>query len=202
MKSGVERHYERLFQRYPDMEYMRESVMNAFNIICQAYQQGKKVMICGNGGSAADAEHIVGELMKGFYLPRKIKNPPLEGLQGALPALALTQHTALATAVMNDMDATLIFAQQVYGYGQEGDVLICISTSGNAENVIKAAKTACAMGIKVIGMTGGGNFPGGRLAKYCDVLLAVSADTTADVQELHLPLYHTLCAMLEAEFFG
>ncbi|MCL2421118.1 MAG: SIS domain-containing protein, partial [Defluviitaleaceae bacterium] len=134
MKSGVAQHYERLFERYPNLECMRKPIMAAFDIMRQSYQQGKKVMTCGNGGSAADAEHIVGELMKGFYLPRKIKNPPLEGLQGALPAIALTQHTALATAIINDTDASLIFAQQVYGYGQDGDVLVCISTSGNAEN--------------------------------------------------------------------
>lgn len=153
-----------------------------------------------------DAEHIVGELMKGFYRQRPLHQDEKERigelsakLQGALPALALTQHTALNTAFMNDVDPEMIYAQQLYGYGQNGDVLLAISTSGNAANVVAAAKLAKKLGIRVIALTGEG---GGTLREYADVLLNVPATVTADIQELHLPLYHTLCSMLEEEFFG
>lgn len=200
LKPGIEMYYNRLIKKHPQL--INLPIEDAFTMLKQVYSRGGKTLICGNGGSAADAEHIVGELMKGFLLPRKANNPALahiEGLQGALPAIALTGHTALSTAFANDVNPNLVFAQQVYGYGRPGDALICISTSGNAENVIMAAKTAKALGVNVIGMTGA---TGGKLAEYCDVLLNVPETKTADVQELHLPLYHCLCAMLEEEFFG
>jgi len=200
IKPGVQAHYDRLISRHPQIEKL--PILDAFLLLKKVYDDGGKVLICGNGGSAADAEHIVGELMKGFLLPRQVEDPKLshiQGLQGALPAIALTGHTALSTAFANDVNPALIFAQQVYGYGRTGDALICISTSGNAENVILAAKTARALGIQVIGMTG---VTGGRLAKICDVLLYVPENETVYIQELHLPLYHCLCAMLEEEFFG
>jgi D-sedoheptulose 7-phosphate isomerase len=170
-----------------------------------SFASGGKLLVCGNGGSAADADHIVGELMKGFYKKRSL--PAEEAsklgeyaryLQGALPAIALTQHAALSTAFLNDVNPEMGFAQQVYGYGRDGDVLLGISTSGNSKNVCNAVRVAMNLGIKTIGLTGR---KGGRLSEISDVCIGVPADITADIQELHLPIYHTLCAMLEELFF-
>jgi D-sedoheptulose 7-phosphate isomerase len=199
-------HYAQLFDRYPLLEPCREAVKQAFETLACTFKNGGKLLICGNGGSAADADHIVGELMKGFYLKRRLNAETMEklgemgkNLQGALPAISLTQHTALATAFANDVEPAFIFAQQVYGYGRPGDALLCLSTSGNAGNVLNAAKTAQALGLAVIGMTGES---GGKLPPLCRVCINVPANSPAHVQELHLPVYHTLCAMLEEEFFG
>lgn len=189
-------------------ESCRAAYDEAFRRIEAAYVRGNKLMLCGNGGSAADAEHIVGELMKGFLLKRPVAervfpggvpDPALEKLQGALPALSLNGHPALAAALVNDTDASLIYAQQLLGLGRPGDVLLCISTSGNAHNCCLAAQTARALGVEVIALTGAG---GGRLAELSDCLIAVPERETYRVQQLHLPLYHALCARLEARFFG
>ncbi len=189
-------------------ESCRAAYDEAFRRIEAAYVRGNKLMLCGNGGSAADAEHIVGELMKGFLLKRPVAervfpggvpDPALEKLQGALPALSLNGHPALAAALVNDTDASLIYAQQLLGLGRPGDVLLCISTSGNARNCCLAAQTARALGVEVIALTGAG---GGRLAELSDCLIAVPERETYRVQQLHLPLYHALCARLEARFFG
>lgn len=189
-------------------ESCRAAYDEAFRRIEAAYVRGNKLMLCGNGGSAADAEHIVGELMKGFLLKRPVAervfpggvpDPALEKLQGALPALSLNGHPALAAALVNDTDASLIYAQQLLGLGRPGDVLLCISTSGNARNCYLAAQTARALGVEVIALTGAG---GGRLAELSDCLIAVPERETYRVQQLHLPLYHALCARLEARFFG
>lgn len=189
-------------------ESCRAAYDEAFRRIEAAYVRGNKLMLCGNGGSAADAEHIVGELMKGFLLKRPVAervfpggvpDPALEKLQGALPALSLNGHPALAAALVNDTEASLIYAQQLLGLGRPGDVLLCISTSGNARNCCLAAQTARALGVEVIALTGAG---GGRLAELSDCLIAVPERETYRVQQLHLPLYHALCARLEARFFG
>ena len=189
-------------------EGCRAAYDEAFRRIEAAYVRGNKLMLCGNGGSAADAEHIVGELMKGFLLKRPVAervfpggvpDPALEKLQGALPALSLNGHPALAAALVNDTDASLIYAQQLLGLGRPGDVLLCISTSGNARNCCLAAQTARALGVEVIALTGAG---GGRLAELSDCLIAVPERETYRVQQLHLPLDHALCARLEARFFG
>ena len=189
-------------------ESCRAAYDEAFRRIEAAYVRGNKLMLCGNGGSAADAEHIVGELMKGFLLKRPVAervfpggvpDPALEKLQGALPARSLNGHPALAAARVNDTDASLIYAQQLLGLGRPGDVLLCISTSGNARNCCLAAQTARALGVEVIALTGAG---GGRLAELSDCLIAVPERETYRVQQLHLPLYHALCARLEARFFG
>ena len=186
----------------------RAAYDEAFRRIEAAFVRGNKLMLCGNGGSAADAEHIVGELMKGFLLKRPVAeqvfpggvpDPALEKLQGALPALSLNGHPALAAALVNDTDASLIYAQQLLGLGRPGDVLLCISTSGNARNCCLAAQTARALGVEVIALTGAG---GGRLAELSDFLIAVPERETYLVQQMHLPLYHALCARLEARFFG
>ncbi len=191
--------------RYPALECVRQDVNDAFEILKSSYENGGKPLVCGNGGSASDSEHIVGELMKGFYRQRPLPEAEKEAigeisayLQGALPAIALTGHPALATAFLNDVKPDMIFAQQVYGYGREGDVLIAISTSGNSANVLHAVTVAKAKGLQVIGLTGR---DGGRLKEVCDVCVTVPARVTAEVQEYHLPVYHTLCAMLEEHFF-
>jgi D-sedoheptulose 7-phosphate isomerase len=194
--------YEKLFKRYPALDGIRASFMNAYLLLRDAYRRGNKLLVCGNGGSAADSGHIVGELMKGFMKKRGIgrlyNEESADLLQGALPAIDLTQHTALNTAVANDNSPDLMFAQQVLGYGAAGDVLLAISTSGNAENCRRAALTAKAKNLAVIALTGP---DGGRLAEIADCAVKAPGDCTADIQEHHLPVYHTLCAMLEEKFF-
>lgn len=205
---------ELLLERYHMLESCQSDIYQAYTVLRNSYQQGGKLLIAGNGGSAADAEHIVGELMKGFKLPRKIdadfadklvkENKELgvvlaDNLQGALPAIALDGHPALSTAYMNDCEPLLCFAQQVNGYGKAGDVFLGISTSGNSENVLYAATTAHAKGMKVIGLTGSNS---NKLEQMSDVCIRVPQTETYKIQELHLPVYHCLCLMLEEEFFG
>ncbi len=207
--EGVLKHYFRLFGRHPELLPMKEKIMQAYITLRTVYEKGGKVLVCGNGGSAADADHIVGELMKGFYLKRPLDQATMKRLspvsdfasklQTPLTAIALTQHSALSTAFANDVDPALIFAQQVLGYGKSGDALIAISTSGNAENVNNAARLAKTLGLKVVALTGEG---GGLLSNNSHLCLNVPAAVTAEVQELHLPIYHTLCAMLEAGFYS
>lgn len=198
-------HLKRLLERYPALKGLENGISESYELIKESYENGGKLLICGNGGSAADSDHIVGELMKGFYKARSLPEEERkrygdlgDRLQGALPAIALTQHSALSTAFLNDVDPQMIFAQQVYGYGRPGDVFLGLSTSGNSENVVSAAKVASAKGMKVITMTGR---DGGRLKELSDVCLIVPAHITADIQEYHLPIYHALCAMLEEYFF-
>ena len=198
-------HLERLMKRYPMLAGMREEIELVFCIMKDSYEKGGKLLVCGNGGSAADSDHIVGELMKGFYKQRRLPAAEKirfgeqgEKLQGALPAIALSQHSALSTAFLNDVDPEMVLAQQVYGYGVEDDVFLGLSTSGNSVNVISAAKVAAAKGMKVIAMTGK---DGGAMRELSDVCLVVPAQMTADIQEFHLPIYHALCAMLEDYFF-
>ncbi len=189
-------HFERLFKRHPQLETVRESVMDAYMALLNCYENGGKTLICGNGGSCSDAEHIVGELMKGFLLKRPVASPRL---QGALPAIALSAHTALSTAFSNDISAEYAFAQQVFGYSTKGDVFIGISTGGNSKNVLRAAETAKEKGLVTIALTGG---DGGALKDVCDISIIAPARATAEVQEMHLPIYHALCAMLEAKLFA
>ena len=194
-------HLEKLVLKYPHLSCVRSSVMDAYIVLRDAFLKGGKLLVCGNGGSCADSEHIVGELMKGFYLKRRVtedKKSILHSLQGALTAIALTGHNALSTAFSNDEDASFVYAQQTYGYGRKGDVLIGISTSGNAVNVKNAVLTAKEIGMKTIALTGGS---GGALKDISDISIVVPGTCPADVQENHLPVYHTLCAMLEAKFF-
>ena len=205
--------YEELFRRYPELEVCREQVMMAYRMLEECYASGGKVMAVGNGGSCADCAHIVGELMKGFWLKRPLDEEKCNAIRSAtekllpgaahlfqqgLPAIDLTSHAALSTAVQNDLDPCMAPAQQVVGYGRPGDVVIGISTSGNAKNVALAVATANTLGIRTIGLTGGS---GGRLAELCDCAICVPAHTPAEVQEFHLPVYHALCAMVEAKFF-
>lgn len=214
MKTEIYKHIEVLVNRYPVLNSVKDEIVEAYFLLVESYKNEGKLLIAGNGGSAADAEHIVGELMKGFKLPRKLnenftdklisENEELgtvlaESLQGALPAIALDGHPALSTAYMNDCEPLLCFAQQVNGYGKAGDVFLGISTSGNSKNILYAATTAHAKGMKVIGLTGAKD---SKLAQMSDVCIKVPQTETYMIQELHLPVYHCLCLMLEDEFFG
>ena len=207
------KYLEELVERYPVLDAVKDDVRKAYELLAACYEQGGKLLIAGNGGSCADAEHIVGELMKGFVKRREVSDSFAEclrsadevrgaelakKLQGGLPAIALTGHAGLSTAYLNDVDGDLIFAQQTYGYGRPGDVLIGISTSGNAKNVMYAMTVAKALGMKTIGLTGK---DGGALKREADVSVVVPETETFKIQELHLPVYHALCLMLEERFF-
>jgi D-sedoheptulose 7-phosphate isomerase len=213
-KMSVDKLLNGLMVRNPELGTVKKEISNAFEVLKISFENQGKLLICGNGGSAADGDHIVGELMKSFSMTRAIpkelkikleKNFEDEGLyistrlEGALPAISLNAHSALNSAFANDVDAQLIFAQQVLGYGNSNDVLLGISTSGNAKNVIAAMMVAKVKGIKVIGLVGR---DGGEFNKYCDVLINVGGDSTPQIQELHLPVYHILCQMLEEHFFN
>lgn len=213
LSDELKKHVELLISRYPVLECCEDSIIRAYFMLEESYVTGHKLLVAGNGGSAADSEHIVGELMKGFKLARKLdkaiaqklieENQELgkilaENLQGALPAIALDGHLALSTAYMNDCEPLLCFAQQVNGYGVEGDLLLGISTSGNSKNILYAAVTAHAKGMKVIGLTGAEN---SKLEQMSDVCIKVPQTETYMIQELHLPVYHCLCLMLEDRFF-
>lgn len=214
MDTSLERHINHLIYRYPKLIECRKDLIAAYELLEFAYSNGRKLLVCGNGGSASDSEHIVGELMKEFKLKRKVYrdhaaalkeiDPELgqvlaENLQAALPAISLTGHSSLQTAFMNDAVPELVFAQQVNGYGKPGDVFLGISTSGNSKNVLYAAVNAKAKGLKVIGLTGAKE---NKLMKYADVCIRVPETETYKIQEYHLPVYHCLCLMLENKFFG
>ncbi len=202
-----------LIHRYPVLNICRDVIDQASDVMIECYENNGKLLVCGNGGSASDSSHIVGELMKGFLRKRDLSYEFKDhlvsidavrgkylgmNLQGAFPAISLSSQASLSSAVLNDMGGSLVFAQQVIGYGQERDVLLGISTSGNAENVINAAVTAKAKRMKVIGLTG---TTGGKLREFCDILITVPSETVYLVQELHLPVYHALCAMIEEHFY-
>lgn len=214
LDNRLMRHIDLLVERYASLESARNDIVAAYLLLEESYENGGKLLVAGNGGSAADAEHIVGELMKGFKLPRKPEadfaeklveeNQELgsvlaENLQGALPAIALDGHPALSTAYMNDCEPLLCFAQQVNGYGKSGDVFLGISTSGNSKNVLYAATTAHAKGMKVIGLTGAKD---SKLKDMSDVCIKAPQTETYMIQELHLPIYHCLCLMFEDNFFA
>ena len=202
-----------LIDKYKELEICRKDIIGAYNLMKECYGGGHKILICGNGGSAADAEHIVGELMKGFKNARTLPFDKKEilvnlytdgkylsdNLQEALPAISLVSGISLSTAYVNDVAADMVYAQQIYGLGVKGDIVIGISTSGNSGSIINALKVAGAFGMKTIGLTGNRN---GEMQKFCDVSIKVPQSETYLVQELHMPVYHALCAMIEQEFFG
>ena len=209
MNDQQNRHIDTLIERIPRLLGCRQDINDAYVLLKKAYSNNRKLLVCGNGGSASDSEHIVGELMKEFRLKRKVYvnqaeamkaiDPEMgqilaENLQGALPAICLTGHSALTTAFMNDANADLIFAQQVNGYGKPNDVFLGISTSGNSKNVLYAAITAKSKGLSVIGLTGEAE---SRLSEIADVCIKVPETETYKIQELHVPVYHCLCLMLE-----
>jgi D-sedoheptulose 7-phosphate isomerase len=205
----IETYRDELVGRYPALAPKAAEFFDAALLLVEAYRRGNKLLVCGNGGSAADADHIVGELMKSFVVKRSLPEalrdkllradpewgPRLAGsLQRGYPAIALTQHTALISAYANDADPVLVYAQQVLGYGREGDVFWGISTSGNSPNILAGAIAARALGLQVIGLTGAG---GGKLRSYCDVCIDVPEQETYKAQELHLPVYHGICLAVE-----
>lgn len=214
MELQLENYVDQLIQRYPVLEECKEGIISAYEVMERAYSSNHKLLIAGNGGSASDSEHIAGELMKGFKINRPISSvfanklisideecgKALAGnLQRALTAIPLVAHEALSTAYINDVDGLGVFAQQLFGFGCAGDVFLAISTSGNSRNIINAAVVARALDIPVIGLTGCG---GGKLGKFTDVLVKVPENETYKIQELHLPVYHCWCMMLEQHFFG
>lgn len=214
MEERIQKQLDLLIKRYPQLAVCRENIENAYTILEECYVNDHKLLVAGNGGSAADSEHITGELMKRFKISRPISNEfakklkaidlnrgtKLEkNLEKGLMTIPLVAHEALTTAYINDVDGLGVFAQQLYGYGRAGDVFIGISTSGNSENILLAAVVAKALGIKVIGLTG---LSGGELAKIADIAIKVPVSETYMIQELHLPVYHCLCLMLEERFFG
>lgn len=209
----VEAYLDHLIERYPVLEGQKDHVRGMYEILRDSYRNGGKLLIGGNGGSASDAEHITGELMKGFVKKRPVPDALRKSLcevspeigekladriQMGLPTIALDGHPALTTAFLNDVDGSLGFAQQVCGYGKAGDVFLGISTSGNSGNVISAAVMAKALGMKVIGLLGR---DGGKMLPLCDDAVVVPEQETYKIQELHLPVYHAVCLMLEEEFF-
>ena len=213
LDTKLNKHIDLLVKRYPLLEVCKDDIINAYLVLEECYENGGKLLVAGNGGSAADAEHIVGELMKGFKLPRKPSDEfakklkevdeelgtiLAENLQGALPAIALDGHPALTTAYMNDCEPLLCFAQQVNGFGNKNDVFLGISTSGNSKNILFAASVAKSKGMKIIGLTGQKD---SKLSQAADVCIKVPETETYMIQELHLPVYHCLCLMLEESFF-
>ena len=203
-----------LLKRYPNLAYCKEDVVTVTNTLIESYKKGGKLLLCGNGGSCADCDHIVGELMKGFLSKRSLSEEQkqaminnvdyinkewLEELQGGLPAISLTSATALNTAFCNDVNPELLYAQQLMGLGKKEDVLFCISTSGNSKNVCAAAIVGKALGITVIGLTGES---GGKLKEIADICICAPETETYKIQELHLPIYHYICAEIEKYFFN
>lgn len=214
MTNKLMKHMDLLLERYPSLIVCKDDIINAYDILENSYSKEGKLLVCGNGGSASDSEHIVGELMKEFKLKRKVFSQQAEAmkaidpelgatlaqhLQGALPAITLTAHSSLTTAFMNDSEPVLVFAQQVNGYGKKDDCFLGISTSGNSMNVLYAAVTAKARGLKVLGLTG---HKESKLSQLADVCIRVPESETYKIQELHLPVYHCLCLMLEDHFFS
>lgn len=213
-EANIQKHINLLVQRYPVLETCVEDIEKAYRILEECYTHDGKLLIAGNGGSAADSEHIAGELMKRFKTPRpvpadfaeklqevdSVRGPELaKNLERGLMAIPLVAHEALSTAYINDVDGLGVFAQQLYGFGRPGDVFLGISTSGNSKNIMSATVVARALGLKVIGLTGA---KGGELASVANVAIRVPETETFMIQELHLPVYHCLCLMLEERFFG
>lgn len=213
MKETVKKHLEELVERYPSLKACKKDIEKAYLLLEKAYDNDKKLLIAGNGGSAADSEHMAGELMKRFKINRPIDKKfadklkavdktrasrLVKNLEKPLRAVPLTSHISITTAYMNDADASGVFAQQMLGFGDKGDVFLAISTSGNSENIIAACVVAKALGIKVIGLTGENKC---ELDKYSDVCIKVPEKETYKIQELHLPVYHCLCLMLETNYF-
>lgn len=214
LDANIQKHIDLLVQRYPVLDICKEDIEKAYRILEECYTHDGKLLIAGNGGSAADSEHIAGELMKRFKTPRpvpadfaeklqevdSVRGPELaKNLERGLMAIPLVAHEALSTAYINDVDGLGVFAQQLYGFGRPGDVFLGISTSGNSKNIMSATVVARALGLKVIGLTGA---KGGELASVANVAIRVPEAETFMIQELHLPVYHCLCLMLEERFFG
>lgn len=194
---------EELLERYPKLSVCREDIEKASRLIYDTYKNGGKVLVCGNGGSAADSEHIVGELMKGFLKKREVSDERIpeslrKNMQGSLPAISLPSQCAVLSAFVNDVEPEMMYAQLVYGYAKENDLVIGISTSGNSKNVVNAVKVAKCMGVKTLSLTGEKE---SKLSGLSDITVKVPETETFKVQELHLPVYHYLCAYVENMLF-
>ncbi len=203
----MSRIFDELFVRYPVLDVCKNDIENTYNAMVECYDNGGKLLCCGNGGSAADCDHLVGELMKGFLKKRPLsdnekqcfENPFVaDSLQKGLPAISLCAHSALMTAFSNDEIPSLVFAQQVYAFAQKHDILVAFSTSGNSENVVYAAEAAKAAGIKSIAVTGENQ---SKLSEICDICIRLPETETYKIQELTLPVYHCLAAMIEEKYF-
>ena len=206
-----DRYYiDELAQRYPELASLKVKIKEATDMIVECYKKGGKILLCGNGGSAADVEHISGELLKGFVLKRTPEGEELERLgavlgddakklQRGIPAISLTSLTSVLSAFANDVDPVLVYAQLTYALGKAGDVLICLSTSGNSKNVVEAARTASALGISTVALTGEAE---SKLSEICDVTINAPELETFKVQECHLPIYHAICAEAERILFN
>ncbi len=214
LDEKLKKHIELLISRYPKLKTIEQQIIDGYLVLEECYENGGKLLVAGNGGSAADSEHIVGELMKRFKSPRPISKELREKLisvdrvrgeklanelECSLPAIALVTHEALSTAYINDVDGQGVFAQQLLGLAKKEDVFLGISTSGNSKNIMNAVVVAKALGMKVIGLTGE---KGGELAQMADIAVKVPESETYMIQELHLPIYHCWCLMLENSFFG
>lgn len=214
LEEKLQKHIDLLLERYPALKIIEKDIVEAYLIMEECYLNDGKLLIAGNGGSAADSEHIAGELMKRFKTPRPVSaefaeklrtidpvrgNDLAKNLECSLMAIPLVAHEALSTAYINDVDGLGVFAQQLFGFGRKGDVFLGISTSGNSKNVMSATVVAKAVGIKVIGLTGA---TGGELSEVADVCIKAPETETYMIQEYHLPIYHCLCLMLEDKFFG
>jgi len=212
MKTSTKNIIDTLFNKFPELK--NHSIINSIELLTECYKNNHKILVCGNGGSASDSMHIVGELMKGFELERKLKKETqlkifntypnnaqyfIDNLQQALPAISLVSEIALNTAYSNDKAPDLLFAQQVLGYGKKGDILIAISTSGNSNNVIYAAQMANIQKMKIISLTGEN---GGKLKNHSDITINAPSNNTHIIQEYHLIIYHALCAAIENEMFS
>lgn len=193
-----------LYERYPGLEVCKEDIEKALGMMIDTYKKGGKILICGNGGSASDSEHIVGELLKGFMLKRPVTDERIpehlrKGLQGSLPAISLPSQSAILSAFINDVDPEMMYAQLVYGYAKSEDLVIGLSTSGNSKNVVNALEVAKCVGAKTLAMTGERE---SKMSELSDVTIRVPETETYKVQEYHLPVYHYLCAGVEAYFFS
>ena len=193
-----------LYERYPALEGCKEDIEKALGMMIDTYKKGGKILICGNGGSASDSEHIVGELLKGFMLKRPVTDERIpehlrKGLQGSLPAISLPSQSAILSAFINDVDPEMMYAQLVYGYAKPEDLVIGLSTSGNSKNVVNALEVAKCVGAKTLAMTGERE---SKMSELSDVAIRVPETETYKVQEYHLPVYHYLCAGVEAYFFS
>ena len=192
-----------LLERYPNLISCKDDILRARETIIRCYENKAKLLLCGNGGSCADCDHIVGELMKGFLLKRKVDDKKIpenirEHLQGSLPAISLSSHTAFMSAFINDVEPSMVYAQMLYGYANADDVFLGISTSGNSSNVVNAAIVAKSLEIKTVALTGERS---SKLSEISDIAIRVPETETYKVQELHLPVYHYLCAEVEKHFF-
>jgi D-sedoheptulose 7-phosphate isomerase len=214
MKKSSSYIIENFFLKHSSLNYLKQSMTRLVDLLSINFYKGGKILVCGNGGSGADSEHIVGELMKGFVLNRDINDHTLnkirelfpnevnnfkENLQIGIPAISLVSQTGLISAYNNDKNSDYVYAQQVFSYGKPFDTLICLSTSGNSTNILNAAKISKVLGITVVGFTG---FSGGKLKEFSDYLINVPSQSTSEIQEFHLPIYHTICLALEEELFG